>query len=63
MKPFEIIEIIDPPAEAMVRTFHCHVCDKAHLQEGEIARIWVFYQDGYSTQASMECVKKLQEQA
>ena len=34
MKPFEIIEIIDPPAEAMVRTFHCHICDKAQLKSG-----------------------------
>ena len=55
MTDFEIIETIDPPADAMVRSFHCQICDKAHLQTGEIVRIWVKYQEGYASQAAPVC--------
>lgn len=55
MSAVELIEVIDPQPEAMVRTFHCAVCDKQHLQTGQIARVWVLYQDGYASQAALEC--------
>lgn len=57
MPKIELIETIDPPTDAMVRTFHCAVCDKDHLQSGPIARVWVYYQEGYATQASPECLE------
>ena len=59
MSKIELIETIDPPADAMVRTFHCAVCDKAHLQSGPIARVLVNYQEGYATQASPECLEAI----
>ena len=59
MSKIELIETIDPPADAMARTFHCAVCDKAHLQSGPIARVWVNYQEGYATQASPECLEAI----
>lgn len=55
MTEFEIIETINPPPDAMVRSFHCQICDKQHLQIGEIVRIWVKYQEGYASQAAPEC--------
>lgn len=58
---FEIIETINPQADAMVRTFHCAICDKQHLQTGEIARVWVSAAGGYSANASMECFNALTE--
>lgn len=53
---YEIIEVIDPPADAMVRKFHCYVCNKDHLQKGKIVILWVKFQDGYRTQAAEVCV-------
>lgn len=58
MRKIEIIEEFDPPADAMVRSFHCAVCDKAHLQTGKLARVWVLYQEGYASQAAIECAEK-----
>ena len=59
MSKIELIEMIDPPSDAMVRTFHCAVCDKTHLQSGPIARVWVSYQEGYATQASPDCLEAI----
>ena len=56
MPKFELIETINPPADAMVRTFHCQICDKQHLQTGEIARVWVYYQEVYACQAALSCL-------
>lgn len=56
---YELIETIDPPADAMVRTFHCAICDRQHLQKGQIARVWVKYQEGYASQAAQECFEQL----
>lgn len=52
---FEIIEVIDPKPEAMIRQFHCQVCNKTHLQTGKIAIIWVLFQEGYRSQAALSC--------
>jgi hypothetical protein len=59
MSAIELIEVFDPIPEAMVRSFHCAVCDKQHLQKGKLARVWVLFQEGYATQASLECFEKL----
>ena len=56
MTTIELIETINPPADAMVRTFHCHVCNCQHLQDGPIARIWINYQEGYAANAHPDCV-------
>ena len=56
---YELIEEIDPPADAMVRTFYCVICDRAHLQTGQIARVWVRAAGGYSANASMACFEAM----
>ena len=53
------IETIDPPSDAMVRTFFCTICDKAHLQSGPIVRVWrdsIPGIEGYATNANLECL-------
>jgi hypothetical protein len=55
---FELIEKINPPTDAMVRTFHCQICDQQHLQIGELARVWVNFQEGYASQAAMICYER-----
>ena len=57
MSQIEIIEVIDPKPDAMVRSFHCAICDKQHLRTGKIARVWVLYQEGYASQAALECAE------
>ena len=54
---YEVIEFIDPAPGAMVRSFHCHVCNRTHLQTGKIAVIWVNFQEGYRSQAAAACVR------
>ena len=56
MSKIELIEYINPPAEAMIRQFHCAICDRQHLQAGRLARVWVLYQEGYATQAHEDCL-------
>lgn len=56
---YELIEKINPPADAMVRSFHCVICNKTHLQSGEIARVWVMYQQGYASQAAVSCLQEV----
>ena len=56
------IETIDPPADAMVRTFFCAICDKAHMQSGPIVRVWrdtIEGVEGHATNASPECLRDL----
>ena len=56
------IETIDPPADAMVRTFFCAICNKAHLQSGPIMRVWrdsIPGVEGYATNASPKCLRAL----
>ena len=56
------IETIDPPTDAMVRTFFCTICDNAHLQRGPIVRVWrdsVPGVEGYATNASPDCLKAI----
>ena len=56
------IETIDPPADAMVRTFFCTICNRAHLQSGPIVRVWrdtIESVEGYATNASLECLRTL----
>lgn len=55
MNTYELIEVNDPAPDAMVRSFHCVICDKQHLQAGPIADVWVNYQEGYRTQAHLDC--------
>jgi hypothetical protein len=55
MSKIELIETINPPADAMCRQFHCHICDKQHLQTGIIARIWVLFCEGHSALAALSC--------
>ena len=57
----ELIETFDPQPEAMVRSFHCAVCDKQHLQTGTLARVWVLFQEGYATQASLACLNAAEQ--
>lgn len=57
----ELIETFDPQPEAMVRSFHCAICDKQHLQTGELARVWVLYQEGYAAPASLACFNAIQQ--
>lgn len=59
MSNIELIEVFDPPADAMVRSFHCAICDKRHLQSGKLARVWVLYQEGYATQAHNDCLEAI----
>lgn len=59
MPKFELIEKIEPPTDAMVRSFHCQICDKQHLQTGELVRVWVNYEEGYSSQAALSCFEKV----
>ena len=61
MSQIELIETFDPQPEAMVRSFHCAVCDKQHLQTGTLARVWVLYQEGYATQAHLACFNAAQQ--
>jgi hypothetical protein len=61
MSRIELIEIFDPPPDAMVRSFHCAVCDKQHLQTGALARVWVLFQEGYATQALLACLNAAQQ--
>ena len=51
----ELIEITDPPSDAMVRSFHCCICDKQHLKKGRIVRVWVGGAGGYASQAAESC--------
>ena len=56
------IETIDPPADAMVRTFFCTICNRAHMQSGPIVRVWrdtIEGVEGYATNASLECLRDL----
>ena len=56
------IETIDPPADAMVRTFFCTICNRAHMQSGPIVRVWrdtIEGVEGYATNASLECLRTL----
>ena len=58
------IETIDPPADAMVRTFFCAICNKAHLQSGPIVRVWrdsIPGVEGYATNASLDCLEGIKE--
>ena len=57
MAQIEIIEVINPPEGAIIREMTCYVCNKRHLQKGKIARVWVLFQEGYMTNASLECVE------
>jgi hypothetical protein len=61
MSRIELIKTFNPPPAAMVRSFHCAVCDKQHLQTGVLARVWVLYQEGYATQASLACLNAAQQ--
>jgi hypothetical protein len=61
MSRIELIETFDPQPDAMVRSFHCVVCNKQHLQTGVLARVWVLFQEGYATQASLACFDDLQQ--
>lgn len=60
---FEIIEYFDPEPEAMVRSFHCTVCNKRHLTTGRLAWVWVNFNGGYQSQAHEDCVKDLEYKA
>ena len=56
MSDYEVVEVLDQPEGAIVREMTCYVCGKRHMQTGKIARVWVLFQEGYMTNAALECV-------
>jgi len=59
----ELIEYTNPPWDAMVRSFHCCICDKQHLHKGRIVRVWVGGAGGYAAQAAEDCWLNIQPRA
>ena len=36
----EIIELFNPPEDAMVRKFTCFFCQRRHMKDGGIVTVW-----------------------